>query len=172
MSRQRSIRNRNQKRSNRIFEIDITSLLDILVILLVFLLKSYNSSGITLEVPKEIKLPDSETQDINHAGVMIQVSKGKLWVDSKLIYDSEESPSRLYDQGGRRIVPLYDELVKKIDDIKALAKQEPGVAKEFSGIANLIIDKTMKYSYIKRIMYTCASAGFKQYKFVVLSKEQ
>lgn len=172
MSRKRSIRNKKRNRSSRVFEIDITSLLDILVILLVFLLKSYNSSGVTLDVPKDIKLPDSNSQTLNSAGVMIQVSKDKLWVDSETILDSENPPKRLYDQGNRRIIPLYDTLVKKVEEIKTLRKQQPDVAKKFSGVANLIVDKTIKYSYVKKIMYTCAAAGFKQYKFVVLAKEQ
>ena len=62
--------------------------------------------------------------------------------------------------------------LKKLSRSKNLHQQEPDVAKKFSGVANLIIDKTIKYSYVKKIMYTCAAAGFKQYKFVVLAKEQ
>lgn len=172
MSRKRSIRNKKRSRKDRSFEIDITSLLDILVILLVFLLKSYNSSGVTLEIPKEIKIPDSNSQSLNQAGVMIQVSKEKIWVDSETILDAANSPKNIYDQGNRRIVPLYDSLVKKIEGIKNLHKQEPDIAVKFTGVANLIIDKTIKYSYVKKIMYTCAAAGFKKYKFVVLAKEQ
>ena len=172
MSRNRSIRNKKRRRGSRVFDIDITSLLDILVILLVFLLKSYNSSGVAVDVPKDITLPDSDSLDLNSAGVMIQVSKDKIWVDSKTILDSKNAPKKLYDHGKRRIIPLYDELAKKVEEIQTLHKQEPEVAKKFSGVANLIIDKTTKYSYVKQIMYTCAAAGFKKFKFVVLAKEQ
>ena len=63
------------------------------------------------------------------------------------------------------------ELVRKKEHLKAVAKQAP-VAKPFSGIANLIIDKSLKFSYVKKIMYTCAAAGFKEYKFVVMSEDQ
>lgn len=170
MARTRSIRNQKRRGRKPPMEIDITSLLDILVILLVFLLKSYNSSGITVDIPKEIKLPSSQTQDLNNAGVMIQVSKTKIWVDSETILDLDQKPKRPYDQGNRRIVALYDVLVKKKDEINNLHKQVPE-AKKFSGIANLIIDKTIKYSFVKKVMYTCASAGFQKYKFVVLGEE-
>lgn len=170
MARNRSIRNRKRRDKKEPVDVDITSLLDILVILLVFLLKSYNSSGVTLTIPKGIELPTSQSITLNNAGVMIQVSKEKIWVDSETIYDIEESAKNIYDQGGRRIVPLYNELVKKKEQIKTLAKQAPK-AKPFSGIANLIIDKSLKYSYVKKIMYTCAAAGFKEYKFVVMGEE-
>ncbi len=170
MARVRSIRNKKRRGNKEPIDVDITSLLDILVILLVFLLKSYNSSGVTLTIPKGIELPKSASSSINTAGVMIQVSQNKIWVDTETIYDSENTPDKLYDEGGRRIIPLYNELVKKKEKIKMIAKQTP--AKKFSGIANLIIDKSLKYSYVKKVMYTCAAAGFKEYKFVVMGEEQ
>ena len=171
MARNRSIRNRKARGKKGIIELDITSMLDILVILLVFLLKSYNSSGVTLNVPEGITLPDSKSESLNTAGIMIQVSKDKIWVDSKTVLSSENMPKTVYDMQKRRIIPLYNELVKKKEAIKAISKQAPG-AKKFSGIANLIIDKSLKYSYLKKIMFTCAEAGFRQYKFVVLGEDQ
>lgn len=171
MARNRSIRNKKRRDKKEQFELDITSLLDILVILLVFLLKSYNSSGVTLTIPKGIELPKSESASLNTPGVMIQVSKEKIWVDTETVLDIENAPKRIFDEGDRRIIPLYNELVKKKEEIKTLAKQTPQ-AKPFSGVANLIIDKTIKYSYVKKVMYTCAAAGFRQYKFVVMGEEQ
>jgi hypothetical protein len=55
------------------------------------------------------------------------------------------------------------------ETIKQSEKLSPE-AKKFSGIANLVVDKSLKYNYLKRVMYTCAAAGFKEYKFVVLSE--
>ncbi len=171
MARNRSIRNRKRKNKRGIFELDITSLLDILVILLIFLIKSYNSSGITMNIPEGIELPRSESSNGNTAGIMIQVSKDKIWVDTKAVLDTANLPKHLYDTNGKRIVPLFDELVKKKEEIKNLSMQTAGKAKPFSGIVNLIVDKSLKYSYVKKVMYTCASAGFKEYKFVVMGNE-
>lgn len=169
MARTRSIRNKKKQRRKAI-DIDITSLLDILVILLVFLLKSYNSSGVVLTVPKGITLPDSKSETANNAGIMIQVSKDKIYVDDETILDVENPPSKLYGESGRMLIPLYNTLVKKKEETKVMAKQAP--IKTFTGIANLIIDKNIKYDYVKKIMYTCAAAGFKEYKFVVLGEDQ
>ncbi|MCT4643255.1 MAG: biopolymer transporter ExbD [Bacteriovoracaceae bacterium] len=171
MSRARSIRFKKRRNKKGFLEIDITSLLDILVILLIFLIKSYNSSGVTLNVPKGIELPNSQSDSINTPGVLIQVSKDTIWVDSKTVLDTQTLPKVIYDQGGRRIVPLYNELVKKKEEIKLLQKQTKE-AKKFSGIANLVVDKSLKYSYVKKVMFTAAAAGFKEYKFVVLGVEQ
>lgn len=170
MSRKRSIRHRGRRQRIAGIEIDITSLLDILTIMLVFLLQSYNASGVIFSVPKEIKLPNSESIDMNNSGVNVQATKTKIWVDEKEVLNRDKGDRRYLDQGNRRIIPLFSELVKKKQTYKMVeAKSEN--AKPFSGIVNLILDKTLTYSEVKRIMYTCAEAGYRQYKFVVLSTE-
>ena len=70
-SRRASSRFRRKKQST--FDIDITSLLDILTILLVFLIQSYNSSGVVINVPDGIVLPSSSSESLNSQGVNIQV---------------------------------------------------------------------------------------------------
>jgi biopolymer transport protein ExbD len=163
-------RSRYQRKTPAVIDIDITSLLDVLTILLVFLLQSYNSSGVIINVPKGIELPRSASESLNNFGVNVQVSKTNIWVDDKEVLNSDTaSASQVFDEGGRRIVPLFNELVRVKETIKQSEKLSPDAVK-FSGIANLVVDKSMKYDYLKRVMYTCAAAGFKEFKFVVLTE--
>lgn len=157
------------KRKENVFDIDITSLLDILTILLVFLLQNYNSSGVVINVPKDIEIPRSDSESFSTFGVNVQVSKTQIWVDDKEVVNTDIPDSQLFDEDGRRIVPLYNQLVQIKETIKQSEKLSPAAAK-FSGVANLVVDKSLKYNYLKRIMYTCAAAGFKEFKFVVLTK--
>jgi len=166
----RLIRFRGRKKKLGLIDLDITSLLDILVIMLVFLLKSYNSSGVVLNVPKGVTLPISESQAINSPGVIVQVSPTTIWVDDNVIFDINKSrTSAVYDQGRKRIIPLFNELVKKRKIINQVQKSSPE-AKKFSGIVNLIVDKSIRYSYLKKLLHTCAEAGFIKYKFIVLNE--
>ena len=170
MARKRLVRHRMKARKKKGFDLDITSLLDILVILLVFLLKSYSASNVIINIPKNISLPSSDSREINTEGVMVQVSSDKIWVDDEQVLSTNDSESRIYDEDGMRIIALYNELVKKKDAYKLTQKAVQGNQK-FTGNVNLIVDKQVKYSYLKKLMYTCASAGFKTYKFVVLGQE-
>lgn len=167
----RSIRNRGRRNKKGLIDLDITSLLDILVIMLVFLLKSYNSTGIVLNVPKDISLPLSNSQDVNTSGVVVQVSPTMIWVDDQVILDKDNSKGRVYDYGGRRIIPLYNELMNKKNEVQRVAKSTPAAVK-FSGVVNLIVDKSIKYSEVKKILFTAAEAGYKSYKFIVLGENQ
>ena len=166
--RTRSIRHRGRRWKEGVLEFDITSLLDILVIILVFLLKSYNSSGIVINVPKEITLPPSQSISLNTSGVNVQASEEIIYVDDKVVYRREEAKTPL-DQMNI-IYPVYDELVKKKSVIEQIQKTSPQ-AKSFSGVVNLVLDKTMRYSIMQRLMHSCAEAGFKTYKFVVLGED-
>ena len=166
MRNSRLIRKRGNRKKKEVLDLDITSLLDILVIMLVFLLNSYNSSGIILNVPKGVILPKSESQNLNTNGVVVQVSPDMIWVDDKEILDLKK------DNVGRSgiIAPLFDELVAKKNLVKQIEKSAEN-ANKFSGNVNMIIDKTVRYSFIRRLMFTSAEAGYKQYKFVVLGEE-
>ena len=170
MARRQSIKARRVRKAAGAFDIDITSLLDILTIMMVFLLQSYNSSGVVINVPKDIELPRSTSETLNTFGVNIQVSKSQIWVDDKEVLNTQNVDDRkLFDDSGRRIIPLFDQLVKIKETIKQSEKLSPD-AKTFSGVANLVVDKSLKYNYLKKVMYTCAAAGFKEFKFVVMTE--
>ncbi|EQC44757.1 biopolymer transporter ExbD [Bacteriovorax sp. Seq25_V] len=168
--RKGSIRFRGVRKKREVIDIDITSLLDILVILLVFLLRSYDSAGVILNIPKDIVIPTSQSSSLNNNGVVVQVSPKNIWVDDKEVVNNETT-SKIYSADRRLILPLYNELVSKKNEVQRIAKTTPN-ADKFSGVVNLVIDKTVKYSYIKKLMHTCAEAGFQKYKFVVMGQEQ
>lgn len=169
MSRKRSILNRGRKRGEKGADLDITSLLDVLVILLVFLLKSYSATGELANIPKGVTLPRSESEAMNNPGVVVQASKTKIWVNDEEIIDTEKE-SILYDDGGKRISRLYNKLVDWKEKYKNTHKAAKN-AKKFSGSINLVLDKEIKFDHLKAILNTAADAGYKTYQFVVLGEE-
>lgn len=170
MRRRGGIRGRSNRKKLQVSDLDITSLLDICTILLCFLIQSYDTSHIPIDVPNEIALPNSKSKTIHGQAVVVQVSATKIWVDRSLIVDAGNTPENFIDDNGRRIVPLFDELVKKRELVTRTAKTVPN-ALPFTGMINLVVDKSVKYSYLKKLMYTAAQAGFKEYKFIVRGEE-
>ncbi|RLA64711.1 MAG: hypothetical protein DRQ88_07595 [Epsilonproteobacteria bacterium] len=169
MSRKRSILNRGKRRKEKVVDLDITSLLDVLVILLVFLLKSYSATGELANIPKGITLPKSESETINSPGVVVQASKTKIWVNDEEIIDTKKA-AIIYDDGGKRIPRLYNKLVEWKEKYKNTHKSAKN-AKKFSGSINLVLDKEIKYNYLKSILNTAADAGYKTYQFVVRGED-
>src|SRR5689334_4727286 len=140
MARNRSIRNRHQVSHTTGDELNLTPLLDFLTILLIFLVSNVALTGNVFTILPNITIPNSASVAEPEAGIIIQVSPQEVWVDDQKVMDLTTTTSSAinFDQGGRRIVPLYNELMKKRDEINAINKEVPK-AKEFSAVANLII---------------------------------
>lgn len=189
MSTGKSIRSRRQRRKiNKEFELQLTSMMDVLVIIVVFLLKSYNTSMNNFTTAVGLKLPYSSSQDSPNDSLQIIVTPEFMTVDNERVLDflqvagnvgSNESnysfrPSDL-DEGGRRIIPLYDALVKareKTEILLAKSKSRvDGKPIAFEGILAVQADKRVKYDTIRKIMYTSGAAGFKVFRFLAMKRD-
>jgi len=145
-------------------ELDITSLLDIIVTLLFFLNQFSNVAGLKPVQTQNINPPNSQTKDYNHINTTIQANESLIYVDTLKLASSAEEIK--YGPDGKTILSLYDELVKKKEAILMLRKATEQ-ANEFNGAVNIIMDKGVKYSFIQKILYTAAQAGFGTYQLVV-----
>ncbi|HTL13365.1 MAG TPA: biopolymer transporter ExbD [Bdellovibrionota bacterium] len=138
----RSIRNRRARKrlDGRNMELNLTSMMDILVIILVFLLKSQASNTSVFIGAEGAEMPYSRTPDVPPDSLHVAVTREYLaFQDQKLLYFNSptgappapapkappgtkshepEEPLKLeirkedLDDGGRRITPLYDALVQ------------------------------------------------------------
>lgn len=163
-----------RKSGEKELDIDITSLLDILVILLVFLLKSYNASDLKLEVAKNINLPKSKSMTLGNMAVIVQVSdKKEIWINNRKI-------GRYLASSDEKIDVLYNALEKegKYQDkaIKELETTAPSNNSDKSALAtrksnrkkvNIVMDQSVPYEVLRKVMHTSALAGFPEFKFIV-----
>ena len=133
-------------------DLDITSLLDILVILLVFLLKSYNASNLKLDIVKDLTVPVSEARKLGNHSLIVQVDKdNNVWMKRKMIGTIEDSTQKLDF--------LYSALAKE--------RQMDGLIKEKNKSINLVFDKQLPYMNLKKVMHTSALAGYSEFKLLV-----
>ena len=140
-------------------EVDITSLLDILVILLVFLLSAYNASDLNLNLVDNLTLPSSQSETLGTTSAVVQVDHNRrIWVDKKNIGKvSIKSKSK-------RINALYEVLSeKKNQEIANLNL----AGKKKSKQINIVLDQKLPYEVLHKVMHTSALVGFSEFKFIV-----
>ncbi len=161
------------KNKKEALDVDITSLLDILVILLVFLLKSYNASDLTLEVVEKLDLPPSKSEVMGSMAITVQVNKERnVWVDN--------GPLGVMRENGEIITNLKDKLteLKKIRDeeLRELEMRKPANINEeealnkrrqTSKMVNIVLDQSLPYSVLRKVMHTSATVGLSEFKFIV-----
>jgi biopolymer transport protein ExbD len=154
------------------FKIQITSMVDMFIILLVFLLKSYSTSPVNINPSSSLKLPSSTSATDPVDVLKVIVSKTGIFVeDSKVadIKDNQIDQASVDKTDPQFIRPLYDELDKKAQKAKDIGKVNDTVA--FDGKVLMQVDKALPYSVLQQIMYTSMLAGYFDVKFAVMSKE-
>jgi biopolymer transport protein ExbD len=147
----------SRKREREAIDVDITSLLDILTILLVFLLKSYNASDLKLDLTKNLEIADSDSRYMTRFAPVVQVNKeAKVFVNNKEI-------GRLPASGEMAALTQILKLEKAKTEANNATKKQQYNAE----LVNLVFDRDMDYSVVQRVMNDSALAGYSQFKFIV-----
>jgi biopolymer transport protein ExbD len=164
-------------------------MMDILIIILVFLLKSYSASTHNFTTAPGMQLPMSASPDEPPDSLYVIVTPEGLTFENERVLDFLQSATSAgetdakyefkkadLDEGGRRIVPLYDALNKareraELLRAKSKARTETGEPLPFEGVLAIQADKKVRYETIRKIMYTAAAAGFRTFRFLAMRRE-
>ena len=161
-------------------ELNITSMMDMMTIILVFLLKSVGSSEVEVRTSDNLKLPYSTNKAPPVLTVSVVVQKDAILVDGKEVagVSSETNPNipnvRNYfvdgsEKTGLSINKLFDELNDKKEVSKILETKTKGQIK-FDGKMVLQFDQNIPYSLIREVMFTAGKAEFFDFQFVLIQK--
>ena len=149
--------------------LQITSLMDIMTIILVFLLKSYSTEDIQIAPSDDLRLPSSSAQKPPELAVNAVITKGGVTVDGVKVVEVNGGTVGDEYKRGTLISPLFDTLKEKADEAKAMAERNP--AHKFTGRILLQCDRDVPFSLVREVMYTAGQAQFAEFKFVVYKNE-
>jgi len=153
-------------RKPSLLTLNITSMLDMFTILIIFLLKSYSAEGIILTIPADLHLPNSTTQSAPEPGLVVELSKNALVVDGKIL-DVNLEEIKASEQ--LMIDALYEHLMVKARQYEEIAGLNPNAG--FTGRLVLEGDREIPFRLLKKILYTCGQAGFINQSLAVFQKE-
>lgn len=139
-------------------ELSLTSMIDFLVVTVVFLLMSFSASG-EMPVAQGVTLPKAENVlDMLDAPV-VAVNGSQLLADG-----SPAGNTRAIEENDR--LQRIDELFNILKAKRELWKQtHPG--KDFPGVVILQIDQNVKAVVVKSVFQTSAFAGYPNVSFMV-----
>jgi biopolymer transport protein ExbD len=140
--------------------LNLTSMIDFLVTIVVFLLMTFSASG---EIPldKNVKLPKAEnTVDLVDAP-MIAVNGSQILVDG-----TAAGSTRAIEEAGR--MQRIDELFNILKSKRELWKStQGGSGKSFPGVCVLQVDQMVPALVVKSVFQTAAFAGYPNVSFMV-----
>ncbi len=157
--------------------LNITAMLDIMTIILVFLLKSLGESSASVPQSDDLQLPVSDlTSEPSQNGVVVTVTKSQILVgDNKVVsLPSRESVTQSGVGASNKrngpndfyVVPLGAALqsARKTDK---LIRQKKGLDPNGSE-AIIIADKTTPYRLIQEVVFTLGQSEFSKFHLMVM----
>ncbi|MFC6632841.1 ExbD/TolR family protein [Microbulbifer taiwanensis] len=157
---------------------NLTSLMDVFTILVFFLLTN-TSSNEALEPPKAITLPDSVVETKPRETVTLMVTDKEILVESTSVIATEEvlsSEENIIEAIKQAMIAELDKalLVANADDAAAVAGEEGATEGELQEQlppeVNILADRTIPFSLLKKVMSSCTDAGYTKVSLAVIQK--
>ncbi|MCP4490848.1 MAG: biopolymer transporter ExbD [Gammaproteobacteria bacterium] len=142
----------HKRNKSRSAALNMVSLMDIFTILVFFLLVNATSTEI-LPSQKDLLLPDSTSEKLPLQNLVITVDNINIRLQGKQIIGIRDALKT-----SQTIKPLYTALKSSSGKIKNIV--------DIKGVT-IMGDKQIPYQLLKKIMLTCAGAGYTNISFAV-----
>jgi biopolymer transport protein ExbD len=152
-------RNRGGRRS-MFAELNLTSMVDMLTILVVFLLQTFTVSG-ELSVSRDIRLPDARNHDDVAQAPIVAVSRQVVTLNGAPVADTATLLQG--ESADWRLAELHDQLVMLKNNYQLL-HPDP---QDFKGQLLVQADQQVDFKALKKVLYTCSLAGYHNISFAV-----
>lgn len=158
--------------------LQLTAMVDMFTVLVVFLLQNYNVTGQVLYIPKEVILPKAEQIKELKPAVVVTISNKEVLLDKTVMVTFDQ----LHSQEAWMIEPLHkgllEALAKAKDDYeKSLQKKLQTAVEAARGESEkdpnpwnkvtIQADKGIDFLTVKKVMYTVTEAGAGEINFAV-----
>ena len=158
---------KRRHKKDEVANLGLTSLMDIVAIIVVYLLKSYASDPILIQPISEQKIPMSRMDMPIKEGIAIYISSRELIFNEEQVAtltDGELDPNVVQ---GHIIRPLFEKLEEETEKSKQVFEARD---EEWVGHVILIGDEALKFSTIVDLMYTAGRLEYSEYSFCIIQK--
>jgi biopolymer transport protein TolR len=140
----------------------MTSMMDILTVLLLFLLKSFVVEAEVITPAAGVELPESISRQTPTETVVIAITDGRVTVGDQVVATVEAA------NDSTLLIPA---LAKHLDHLRkqseALASRR-GEKEPFAGKITIQGDRDMPFQLLQRVMYTCNQSGYDNISLAVI----
>ncbi len=147
-------------------QITLTSLMDILTTLLLFVLKSFVVDGEATTPVAGVTLPTSTSQAVAQAAIVIAIFDDVVMMDGEVVAKVSKA-SRERDL-------VIDALAERLQAAHAqsieIARLRGESEEDFIGKVSIQGDRDIHFAILQRVMYTCSQSGFEHISLAVLEE--
>ncbi|MCU0642667.1 MAG: biopolymer transporter ExbD [bacterium] len=145
--------------------VNLTSMMDMFTIILVFLLKSYSTEGSLIQPSDFLTLPTSTIEQSPEVALDLVISKEWVMVN----HDPVEKVSSILAQESLIVKSLQEKLAVYSREAK---RMEETFGTKFSGKVTIQGDKDISYRLLVKVMATCGKSDYPNMRLVVYKKSE
>jgi biopolymer transport protein ExbD len=139
------------------FRPQLTSLIDVMTFLLVFLIKSFSVQGDVITPSANLELPVSNSRTPPKPAASVEITKNNVMAEGKVL-----SPLTSMDKTDPLLIPgVY----------KWMAFLHSRLSDTLPHEVLIQADREIEYIHLKRVMYSCSKAGFIDFTLLAVEKE-
>jgi len=158
--------------------LQLTAMVDMFTVLVVFLLQNYNVTGQVLYIPKEVVLPKAEQIKEFKPAVVVTISAKEVLLDKTVVITGDQLKAQeswmiesLHKGILEALAKSKDEyersLQKKLQSAVEAARGESETDKTPWNKVTIQADKGIDFLTVKKVMYTVSEAGAGEINFAV-----
>ncbi len=151
-----------------VLDLNMTSMMDMFTIILVFLIFSFSSQDQNLKLDPDLSLPESTAAIEFKWAINVNLTPTELRVEGNTIarVKNGKFAGVKVDKDKKRVIPLFN-LLNKYKDIESREKVNPTGDET---VISFQADKNQQFEVVDLVMKTAAQAGYPNFRFVVLKK--
>jgi biopolymer transport protein ExbD len=161
-------RNRKKRRlhlpGDDLTGLNLTAMMDMMTILLVFLLKSYATEPDKFQVNDKMRPPTSTIEETMTPAITMIVTSEDISVDDERVVSVQDVNTTGTGQQ-LAITPVFEALSRRVDHLKKL--ESLGGA-PFDGKLLIVAHEGTPYALISAVLYTAGQAQLSRFRLVVL----
>jgi biopolymer transport protein ExbD len=167
----RRARRKARERAGEVKELNITAMMDMMTIILVFLLKSYTASSLDVNLSEKLSIPQSTAVEKPVDVIKVTISLSDVSVNDRIAVQVKDGiiPANL-KENDFYIGSLYDALKREVDKHKKIAEYNAD-ARKVVGRVNVVADKRIPYRTLIDVLFTAGRAELGEYQFMVLKND-
>jgi biopolymer transport protein ExbD len=138
------------------FRPQLTSLVDVMAIILVFLIKTFSTEGNIITPSSDLELPVSTAIKQPTPRWSIEIARDFILSDGAPI-----ASTKSYEKSDSLLIP----------ELLAWLKDKRRLRADTTSQALIQCDKEVPYAIVKKVMYTCSRAKFTDFSVLVIREE-
>jgi biopolymer transport protein ExbD len=148
----------NETPLQQTFRPQMTSLIDILTLLVVFLIQSFSAEGTLITVSEDLKLPLSTSVQQPKPALTVEITQKSIVSEGRILSDMESV------SGSREL------LIENL--FHYMLEKKKTVLDTTRGMEVIIqCDENMPFNTVKKVMFTCSKAGFEDFSVLAIQKD-